>query len=73
MKGGAGSAEKEFLQLECPFCAAPVELTKSQLVEGQSVQCPHCRQEAVLTRDRIEHSDQNEWKLIELEFDDERR
>ena len=59
--------------LACPFCGTSVRLQPRDLVDGGSVQCPHCREEALILCERVEHSDRYHWTLIEPETDDERR
>jgi uncharacterized paraquat-inducible protein A len=73
MKAGKRSTRNETLKLDCPLCAAIVEVPRAQLVDGCSVQCPHCLGEATLTKERIQQGDQAQWTLIEVAFDDERR
>jgi predicted Zn finger-like uncharacterized protein len=60
-------------ELKCPFCRADVPIVDSDLVDGGSVTCPHCKNDATLLHERIEHSLHEQWSLIEPEIDDEQR
>lgn len=73
MKSDSRSKGSERMELECPLCGAPVEILPAQRIDGQPLQCPHCREDITLMRERIEHENREQWKLIEPEFDDERR
>jgi hypothetical protein len=60
-------------ELSCPFCGAGIELAERDLVDGGEVECSHCREAATLISERVAHSNQYQWTLIQPETDDERR
>lgn len=62
------------LRFNCPFCRAGVDVTELELVDGGSVTCSHCREEATLIRERIEHEVHDQWLLIESpQIEEDRR
>lgn len=59
------------LKLECPYCAAEIGVTESHLIDGASVLCEHCNEESLLSRERIEHTQTDQWTLVEPGDNDE--
>ena len=65
------NARPSELALHCPACERDFVATGADLYDGGSLRCPHCLHESVLQRERLGHSGQFRWELIETGDDDE--